>query len=98
MNWRIDHRFRELEGKKFATPHFPLRFMALAQQLVQFKLDRRGAELSSGHILGSEWSNDGPPVEKLLCDRPYLIVFKRRGSPDPFFAMWVENAELMQAR
>jgi hypothetical protein len=99
MSWKIDHHFRELEGKQLANPKFPLKFMALAQQFVQFNLDRRGAVLTSGAALGADWSNDGVPLEeRFLFDRPYLIVFKRRGSQEPFFVMWVENAELMQAR
>ena len=28
-------------------------------------------------------------------DRPYLIYMQRRGAEQPYFAMWVDNDELM---
>lgn len=30
-----------------------------------------------------------------VCDRPFLIVVKKRGAKQPFFVMWVDNAELL---
>jgi hypothetical protein len=31
-------------------------------------------------------------------DRPFLIALKQRDVDDPFFLMWVANAELMRKR
>jgi hypothetical protein len=39
---------------------------------------------------------DGGP-KKLHFDRPFLIYLKKRDAARPFFVMWVDNAELLQA-
>jgi hypothetical protein len=43
MNWRIEHRFRDLEGKALHNPALPpSSFLDWALQLAEFKLDRSG--------------------------------------------------------
>jgi hypothetical protein len=31
-----------------------------------------------------------------VFDRPFLIYLKKRGATRPYFAMWVDNAELLR--
>jgi hypothetical protein len=97
MNWRIEHRFRELEGKRLRRPAAPPgAILDTALQLVQFQMDRRGTALGSAGLLGGDW--DGAEKEDFRFDRPYLIVLRRRDVREPFFVMWVDNAELLQPR
>jgi hypothetical protein len=95
MNWRIEHHFPELEGKRLQSPRFSrAAYFKTVFQFVQFKLDRRGAELTS---LGmAEGWEDGAVEEDYRFDRPYLILMRGRGLRQPFFVMWVDNAELIQ--
>jgi hypothetical protein len=96
MSWRIEHRFKELEGtdKILLNGPSPGLYMAAAWQEIQFKLDRRGAEVkSSAYAIAM----DGGP-KKLYCDRPFLIFLKKRDDGQLFLVMWVDNAELMQTQ
>lgn len=36
-----------------------------------------------------------PRPKKLIFDQPFFVLLKRTNSKNPYFAMWVANAELM---
>jgi hypothetical protein len=96
MSWRVEHHFKELEGpdKILRNGPSPGLFLGAAFQEIQFKLDRRGAEVtSSGYVSPM----DGGP-KTFYFNRPFLIYLKKRDAKYPFFVMWVDNAELMQVR
>jgi hypothetical protein len=93
MHWRIAHHFAELEGKWTRKRGSIIK---QAQQIIQFKLDRRGAKLTA-QALAADWL-DGHRPEDYSLDVPYLILMRRRGVQQPFFVMWVDNAELMIPR
>jgi len=59
-------------------------------QTIRFRLDRSGAELASEARMPC-----APAATHYVCDRPFLIVMKKRGAERPFFVMWVDNAELL---
>ncbi len=90
--WKVDHRFSELEGasKSLLNLGFEPYWLEQARQVIEFKLDRSGAELGSEARAVCE----GLP-QYYLFDRPFLIYMKRRGAEHPFFVMWVDNAELL---
>jgi len=95
MNWEIDHRFRKLEGKWLRHPAD--HFLNRAYQFIHFKMDRKGASLSSG--ANNDWAGNGhvpAPNINYIFDRPYLLIMKKRGFSQPFLMMWVANAELLQ--
>ncbi len=81
LNFRIEHRFKELEIGPI-TEMF---------QSVDFRLDRSGATLISEAFVVYELG--------IACQydftRPFLIVMRKRGSVEPYFVMWVDNAELL---
>jgi hypothetical protein len=97
MNWRIEHRFEEMQGKPMLHPALPPgSVLEMAYQLMQFKMERRGAELVS---LGFQLNLlDGAELEDFRFDRPYLVLLRKRDLQAPFFVMWVDNAELLQLR
>lgn len=88
MNWKLEHRFRELEKSLIES----------AFQSIQFKMDRKGAYVASGAWTATlpNGHPDDPNPNHYLFDGPFLIVLKRRGHTQPFFVMWVDNAELLQ--
>ena len=93
LNWELQHSFSELEGtdKRLLNPGFEEYSFAKVMQTIRFKLDRSGAELASETQMVCK-----PMATHFICDRPFLIVVKKRaGAEHPFFAMWVDNAELL---
>jgi hypothetical protein len=93
MHWEIEHHFRDLEGpeKVLSTSSGQKLYLAKAAQLLEFKMDEKGAEITSEAM---EEALDGGPAHYHF-DRPYLIYLKKRGAKHPFFVMWVNNAELL---
>jgi hypothetical protein len=87
MFWKIDHRFLELVGKVVGNAGMPI---VDAMQTIEFRLDR------SGTVLGSQAKVTvlAAPRE-FIFDRPFLIYLQKRGAEQPFFVMWVDNAELL---
>ncbi len=98
MNWRVEHRFRELEGKTILSPGFRKdTFFSLVSQFIQFKMDRKGATIASGARINVAFNgHEAGPEVNFIFDRPFLIVLKKRDRRQPFFVMWVDNAELLQ--
>ncbi|MHC4648261.1 MAG: hypothetical protein ACYTBJ_22605 [Planctomycetota bacterium] len=90
MFWRIMHHFAELEGKYLRNKSYEGYWIKEAVQMVQFKLDRSGAELASEAKL-----HVAPIPNHFVFDEPFLIYIKKRGAHHPFFVMWVDNAELL---
>jgi hypothetical protein len=89
--WRIIHSFNELERNTIQNPEYQGWPIQKAMQVIQFRLDRSGAELKSESKLYLQ-----PIPTFYVFDRPFLIYIKKRGANYPFFALWVDNAELLE--
>jgi hypothetical protein len=87
MVWRIDHQFQELIGKTVSNVGLPI---AGAMQMIEFRLDRSGAVLESD----AQVAVKATPRE-FVFNRPFLVYMQKRGAEQPFFVMWVDNAELL---
>ena len=87
------HHFQELEGsdKQFLNPSLQGLYLDTALQTIQFGLDRSRAELSSE----SQIIVKSAPAAFLHFNRPFLVLIKKRDAEQPFFVMWVDNAELL---
>ncbi len=59
--------------------------------MIDFRLDRCGAILKSHAI--NEVRCIAP---RFVVNRPFLLYMKRRDADQPFFVMWVDNAELLR--
>jgi hypothetical protein len=90
MYWRLAHRFREIEKKHLANPGYETYWVKEASQVIQFRLDRSGAELKSEAKVVA-----APVPRHFVLDGSFLIYLKKRGAEYPFFVMWVDNAELL---
>lgn len=93
MFWQVTHNFTELEGSALANTRYTTCSIAQALQTVQFRLDRSGAVLSSQAPITAQ-----RPPREFVFDRPFLVYIKRRDAQNPFFVMWVDNAELLTKR
>jgi hypothetical protein len=90
MVWRIDHRFLELINKVLANVRGPI---TEAMQTIEFRLDRSGAKVESEALMVAKSA-----PRRLVFDRPFLVYMQKRGAEQPFFVMWVDNAELLVRR
>lgn len=92
MFWEIDHDFDELVGKIVANakPAMPI---IKAKQGIKFKLDRCGA------MLESEATIMVAAIPRyFIFNQPFLVYMKKRDCEQPFFVMWVDNAELLNRK
>jgi len=88
--WHITHRFTELEEQEFTNKKLRGQSIDIAQQDIQFRLTRSGAELKS------EAKTYMMPIPTYyVFDRPFLLYMKKRGAKMPYFVMWIGNAELL---
>jgi hypothetical protein len=99
MHWQVTHHFRELCGadKQLLNPDLAGLFLADAEQIIDFRMDRSGAAVASQASLPAKGS---VKLNRRLFvfDRPFLVLLSKRGAKQPFFVMWVDNAELLQKR
>jgi len=94
--WEIAHHFADLEGATFASPRLAGLPLGVARQDILFQLGRCGAILKSEGRLEEHMGDMDLPTPKLfLCDHPFLIFMRQRGADAPYFAMWVDNAEVL---
>ena len=92
MFWEVDHRFEELIGKTVANAN-PAMPIIEARQAIKFRLDRYGA------VLESEASIAVSAIPRCFrFNRPFLVYMKKRDCEQPFFVMWVDNAELLNRK
>jgi hypothetical protein len=92
VSFRVAHRFREVEGVRVAGPKGwgPI---DLAEEVIAFRLDKGGMELAA-----QAKARMKPMPTHYLVDGPFLVYAKRRDAKRPYFAAWVENAELLAKR
>jgi len=95
--YKLTHKYEELIGKKIKNPNYKNFWFLIARQKINFSLSRTGITLKSEGMAAA------PPPARLKFprlmhfNRSFLIyVKKRQGGNDPFFVMWMDNAELMQ--
>jgi hypothetical protein len=92
MFWEIDHRFDELIDKIVANANPPMPILE-AKQSIKFKLDR------CGEMLESEATFVVAAAPRyFIFNRPFLVYMKKRECNQPFFVMWVDNAELLNKK
>lgn len=91
--FNVNHDFADLQGND-KTIENAGEFQGLnilkATQSIRFCLEKSGATVVSE----TNWYAGALP-RRFVFDRPFLIVMKRRSSNEPFFAAWIDNAELL---
>ena len=68
-----------------------------AVQNTQFELNEKGAVLrSEAHMsIGCAKQQEPVPKHKLVFNKPFLVLLERTDAKMPYFAVWVDNAELL---
>jgi hypothetical protein len=94
LNFHLLRQYNELVGKRLKVGNSRANGLpiALAEQDIRFQLNETGARLKSEAKLPVPVSR---PSEGYIFDRPFLILLERRDAKAPYFALWVDNAELL---
>lgn len=89
FDFDIEHNFTEIE--KYLA--FLVEGPAKAYQRIKFRLNEKGAVLKSEAIIAVE---ETIMARRFIVSKPFLIYLKQKDSPYPYFAMWVENGEILK--
>lgn len=99
VKFNIETNYKTIEGQTFKTNNEPHSIVTVYQRTALI-LDEFGAEVESEVMvavdsIGVEIEKEKPHPKNLTFDRPYVILLKRTDSDNPYFAMKVNNTELM---
>ena len=92
IDFSVIHHYEDLVG--WLTNAAPNDFrIAEAVQTVRFKLNEQGALLKSEGII--MLMAEGDTARNFVFDGPFLLLMRKKGQALPYFALWVENSELL---
>jgi hypothetical protein len=94
IDFNLLRTYDELLGKHLALTNrreYSDWFIADARQLVRFRLNERGAMLKSEAAMAVA---PAAPAN-LILDQPFLVLLQRTDARVPYFALWIDNAELL---
>jgi hypothetical protein len=98
LSFNIENDYKKLIDNEFLAENEHFRIKK-AWQRTAFVLDESGAAAESEALIAADSlgvEEEKPRPKKLHFNKPFLVMIKRKDSPNPYFAMWVENTELMQ--
>lgn len=93
LNFEYTASFSSLRNQRIQNKTAFKGYELVALQSVKFKLDERGAELKSEAVISVTALANEPRT--FIVDGPFLILMIRRNAPLPYFALWVDNPELL---
>lgn len=98
FNFNIETNYNTLEGNNFNADKQIFQIYR-AWQRTAFILDESGAEIESEAEIevpaAMEEESEKPKSKKMVFDKPFLILLKRKDAKNPYFGMWTTNTELM---
>lgn len=93
VNFDLRRDYAEIVGKRLQGTGYVVEH---ASQRILFNLNERGASLASEASYWAALANGKPkPPKHLIFDGPFLVLLMRKGAKMPYFAAWIENAELL---
>ncbi|MDD4889312.1 MAG: hypothetical protein PHU85_05230 [Phycisphaerae bacterium] len=103
MNFDLTSDYHELCGRHLvvANPKVAKDLLILsAVQNIRFQIDEKGVRLrSESHVsFGCSAEYSPRPKHVLIFDQPFVVLMQRQAASNPYFALWVSNAELLEKR
>lgn len=89
LDYDIGHQYSDIERYLAMWVDGP----AKAYQRIRFKFNEKGTIVKSEAAVGVEFEEI--VTHFLNFDRPFLIYLKQKDAKYPYFAMWIDNSELM---
>ena len=98
LRFNIEANFPKLENNSFKSGDQPY-IIKTAQQTTAFLLDEKGAEIKSNSFFivakSAQITFDASKPKKLVFDKPFFLMCKRIDNVNPYFALLINNTELM---
>jgi len=91
--FNITYNYTDLLGCYLKNETFTTFYFDKAVQQIEFVLDEKGVILESEAIVTT--TDSIVESRRLVFDQPFLLYMKEKGAQYPYFAMWIENTELM---
>lgn len=102
IDFDLSHNFSEFESKSLLNKGWENWYIAAATQVIRFKLNEKGAVLKSKAFILGRMKGEAPAGRSkprmFIFDKPYLICLKQKAGKQPYFALWVNNPELMTTK
>jgi len=99
LNFSLVKDYKELLSRHIRCSNETLngQFFVMARQSIRFKLNEAGAKLKSETVVAATWGGivQGHEPPQLIFDKPFLILMERKGAAHPYFALWIDNSELL---
>lgn len=97
MNFDVRRSFDELTLHPFPVVGLEANeyYIDTALQSIRFELNEAGVRLRSEAFIFLAPASMPPTPRHLVFDKPFLLLMKLREADQPYFAMWVDNPELL---
>lgn len=100
INFDLTRRFSEIEGGHLVTTNVNVArdlYLLSAVQNTRFEMNEKGVELRSEAHVAIACSRHAIPEPEhcMIFDKPFLILLERKNAKMPYFALWVDNAEIL---
>ena len=100
LNFDITRRYEEIEGLHLIVknPNVAKDLLLLsAVQNTRFQMDEKGVRLKSEAHLAFGCAAHITPVPQhvMIFDKPFLIMLQRVEAKTPYFALWVDNPDIL---
>lgn len=102
LSFNVENREKTLEGSKFFVNKEEYDLIKAYLQ-VAVVLNENGMEMESkseisvkGATKAVKEVEEKPKPKKLIFDKPFLLIAKRKEAANPYLALWINNTELMQ--
>lgn len=98
IKFNIEYYYTNLVDNKFVAKIGPCWIRNVSQRTA-FLINQNGVEIESEAAIILSWGKKRKIDKRLKFmkfDKPFLLLMKRVDNKNPYFAMWVANAELME--
>ncbi len=97
LNFDLTRDYQEILGR--VVKNEPVKTgmpIGVARQSIRFKLDEAGAVLKSEGMMAPGLAlPPGVSPRNFIFNKPFLILLQRKDAKNPYFALWVDNPELL---
>ena len=95
INFNIETNYKSIEENRFSSEKQNFQ-IEKAWQNTAFILDENGADIESeSEVIASIGGYRKPEPKKMIVDKSFLILLKRKNAKNPYFGLWTTNTELM---
>lgn len=98
LDFDIIHEYTEIANKFLLNKGFKDYYVKGVIQAIRFRLDEKGVYLrSDSAMLVQRSARNAPDLipRQFIFNKPFLFCMKEKGAKYPYFAMWIDNAELL---